>query len=253
MGLPNESKVLATMAAGGSCNRGHAMVADNVFWRLDKRRAGGGHWACRECYLENKRLASQRLREKVKRANNKRKSPVRRQKYRGPNQLVDEAAQKVALEAVTPEDVERIIEGYVLRIAAGRLRFTADRSREPTVEELAAARKQIMEAVGKLAKDESKKPWSYLQVKPEARAAWDAFNAKLEKARNTGLGLPNCEDNPKPFMDYDDDDLPTSEEAATLCYGCPLLAECGLYVELERPVWGVWAGDVWSLGEVVNE
>ena len=104
-----------------------------------------------------------------------------------------------------------------------------------------------------VSKDESKRPWKYLQIRPEARAAWDRFNTALEGARNTGESVPNCDGKPGLYSDYTEDDMPTGDEAFDLCYGCPLLGMCATFAELERPAWGVWAGDRWNMGETVND
>jgi hypothetical protein len=148
--------------------------------------------------------------------------------------------------------IDEAISVYAPHIATERLRYT-ERSPDFRAEQRAKQEKRaaqdILEAVERMAKDESKKPWKYLQVKPQAEKAWDRFSAALEEARNTGEGLPNCEDNPGPYMDYDDDNPPTPEQAYELCYECPLLELCAAYAEQERPAWGVWAETVWLAGE----
>ena len=204
------------------------------------------------CLLDLNQLAYERLKAKQDRANAKRRKPRRDQKYRGPNQLVEDAAHMIVLEE-SEMDSTRILEDFALRIASGRLRFTSNPSRAVMPKEVDVERSRIMEAVNKLAKDESKKPWSYLRVKPSAEKSWERFNAALEKARVTGLKTPKCQNNPARYSDYDDDDMPTAVEAEMACAGCPLLLLCAEYANAEKPAWGVWAGKRWAYGEVVND
>ena len=229
-----------------TCIHGHVMDEHNAMWRTDKRLVKGGYWQCITCKRESGRKGMRRIRSGEK------PKLVRRpknQRWRGPKQLVAAAADQIFRHGVALDDA---ISTYAPLIAEARLRYT-----EPSAKFRASVRaehherasREIVEAVDRMAKDESKKPWKYLQVKPEAEKAWDRFSAALEEARNTGKNLPNCEDNPGPYMDYDDDNPPTPEEAYELCYGCPLLELCSVYAELDRPAHGIWGGDVWEFGE----
>lgn len=236
------------------CKRHHSVEGDNAKWIADKRKTAGGYWTCLQCHsaqqVARQHRYIQRKKMGLKAPKRTRKEKRKAEKFRGPNQMTKDAAWAIYYQQ---KDAQRVIEQYAFRIATARLRYKVSKARPASEEEVRVAEKQIWEAVDRLAKDDSKKPWKYLQIKPEALAAWDTFDAKLQKARDTGKGLPNCEDNPGPYMDYDEDDLPTAEEAYDLCSGCPLLAECGLYAELERPAWGVHAGDVFVYGEIVTE
>jgi len=84
----------------------------------------------------------------------------------------------------------------------------------------------------------------HLNVKKGAERAWDRFDRALAAASETGVNKPNCEGKPGLYSDYDEDSIPTEEQAYALCFGCPLLALCASYAEQEQPKWGVWAGTV---------
>jgi len=89
----------------------------------------------------------------------------------------------------------------------------------------------------------------HLNVKKGAERAWDRFDRALALASETGVNKPNCAGKPGLYSDYDDDSLPTAEQAYELCFGCPLLALCASYAEQEQPKWGVWAGEVWPAAD----
>lgn len=43
--------------------------------------------------------------------------------------------------------------------------------------------------------------------------------------------------------EFASEDLPSEEEAATMCSGCPLVnQQCQRYLDTGEPVWGVYAG-----------
>lgn len=220
------------------CRNGHTRTAENSSTNVSDGKA---YIRCKVCHREQMRRA-----DKARRGR-KRDGRV----PRGGPALIRWAEKRIA----AGENEQVVMLDAAKRMACSRMgvalsRFDAyDKEHDEAREQ---AYNEILEARFGLAKDDSKKPWKYLQIKPDALAAWDAFNDKLQAARDTGRGLPNCEGDPGPWMDYDEN-LPTAEEAYSLCDGCPLLAECGIYVELERPAWGVWAGDVWVDGEIVTE
>lgn len=125
--------------------------------------------------------------------------------------------------------------------------------------QFARASDDIWKAVDGLMAVEKKNPLKHLNVKPDAERAWDRFDKALERARLTGKNEPNCQDRPAEFADFDEENLPTAEQAYRLCHGdglttpkCPLLELCSVWAEQERPAWGVWAGEVWVNGEIVN-
>jgi hypothetical protein len=235
------------------CKNGlHDLTPDNLYWKVDKRHAQGGSNVCLACFKENHRAASERRRQRSRMYSERRYDKVRGRKYRGPNQLVDDAASEIISLEVSGADALRVAESYATTIAAGRLRFTRDRDREPTLAEVAAEVDRILEAANKLSASAKKNPLAHLNVKPDAERAWDRFNKALEEARLTGENVPNCQDNPAPYADYDDEEIPSAEEAHALCFDCPLIALCSSYAEQERPAWGVWSGEPWAYGEIVN-
>lgn len=65
--------------------------------------------------------------------------------------------------------------------------------------------------------------------------------------------VPNCQDKPGLFVDYEEDDEPTPKNAYNLCWGCPMLVECARFANTYRPPVGVWGGQVWRDGKVVTD
>lgn len=73
-----------------------------------------------------------------------------------------------------------------------------------------------------------------------------ALNAEAEELQ-TELGRrAACYRNPAPFMDYEDRADPVVFEAQMACTGCDFLFNCRERARLEKPVWGVWGGEVWD-------
>jgi hypothetical protein len=176
---------------------------------------------------------------------------ISRKKYYATRQLAQEAATRI----VNGAEILSTFDRFGTLIARARLR------QRPTVEpasveefeaQFARASDDMWKAVEALMAAEKKNPLAHLNVKPDAERAWDRFNKALEQARLTGENVPNCQDRPAEFVDYDEDHLPTAEEAYRLCYGCPLLELCATYAEQERPAWGVHSGEVWVMGEPVT-
>jgi hypothetical protein len=176
---------------------------------------------------------------------------INRDHYMAPRKLAKEAAVRI----VGGAEILGTMDRFGTLIARARLR------RRPTIEPASAeefeaqftrASDDMWKAVDRLMAAEKKNPLAHLNVKPDAERAWDRFNKALEQARLTGENVPNCQDRPAEFVDYDEEGLPTAEEAYRLCYGCPLLELCATYAEQERPAWGVHAQGVWVAGEIVN-
>jgi hypothetical protein len=227
------------------CTEGHLIFEENAVWHKDPRMKKGGYWQCKKCG----RGARKQWEERQFSPWEARKIAARNLTTR---QVIDIAAETALLSP--PEDRERIVEEFTGRLMRARIRKGSRQyARQPEDQRSAKCRTDILEAIDRMAKDESKKPWKYLQIKPEARAAWDKFDTALEHARNTGENVPNCQDNPAPYMDYDDENPPTAEEAYSLCYGCPLIELCATFSELGRPAHGVWAGDRWEFGQIVSD
>ena len=60
---------------------------------------------------------------------------------------------------------------------------------------------------------------------------------------------PKCKDDPAKWTDWGDEDeprqdVPSEQEAAELCHGCPLQRACGNYAEASQQYHGVWGGRV---------
>lgn len=64
---------------------------------------------------------------------------------------------------------------------------------------------------------------------------------------------PNCKDKSDVFIDYHEDYEPTPQKAYELCKGCPMLVECARFANAYRPPVGVWGGQVWRNGKVVQD
>lgn len=71
------------------------------------------------------------------------------------------------------------------------------------------------------------------------------LNGEADAMQTDGAMAP-CRVDPAPFIDYDDADDPVTYEAQVTCAGCPFLENCDERAKLERPAWGVWAGNVWG-------
>ncbi|UXO93864.1 hypothetical protein Pan2_45 [Pseudanabaena phage Pan2] len=150
-------------------------------------------------------------------------------------------------------------ETAVAEIARVRMQYLPERPESPTERMLDAARELISRAVEDEFGVDKKNPFKHLHVKPDAEKAWERFDKALRLAAETGENVPNCQGRSAEFVDYDDDDLPSAEDAYRMCYGdesrprCKLLELCAVYAEQERPAWGVHAGEVWVAGEIVNK
>lgn len=88
---------------------------------------------------------------------------------------------------------------------------------------------------------------NYLKLGKRAQRAWEPLAEAFDNA--TGL----CKGNPRPYIDYEDDDFPSPNRAYNLCKGCPLLVECARFAAAYKPVIGVWGGEVWLDGRVVGK
>lgn len=58
-----------------------------------------------------------------------------------------------------------------------------------------------------------------------------------------------CKGRYSEFTDYTAATVPSDVEAAKMCAGCPLMKACANAAIIERPGWGVRAGQVWLYGE----
>lgn len=241
------------------------MTPDNLLWKADKRKKGGGSNVCAACFKENHRAASERRRAGWRQQNTKRYDKVRGRKYRGPNQLTEDVAWRIINEELNKVEAVVLAKKFAPTIAAGRLRFTLEPYRDLHDDEVDREVQNILEVVDKLGATGKKNPLAHLNVKPDAERAWDRFDKALKASANASTPKerkenppPNCVGREAEFVDYDEDDLPTAEEAYRLCHGdesmpkCPLLELCAVWAEQERPAYGVWAGEVFLNGEIVN-
>ena len=88
---------------------------------------------------------------------------------------------------------------------------------------------------------------NYLKLNRRSQKAMKPLEEKMDAARG------NCYQNPKPYIDYDEDRPPTKEQAFNLCNGCELLVECGRFAAASKPYMGVWAGEVYAEGKRLHE
>lgn len=74
-----------------------------------------------------------------------------------------------------------------------------------------------------------------LLLKPAAAHALDKLRRKVLSDGANCLGRED---------EFSGEELPSDEDAAKMCLGCPAKEECKIFLELGRPAWGVWAGQV---------
>lgn len=80
------------------------------------------------------------------------------------------------------------------------------------------------------------------------REVIDEFNEMSDQASRNGW-RPRCKDNPAAYMDYDDEHVPTPEEAERLCWGCALRDLCFERAIANHEKYGVWGGMVFVNGK----
>lgn len=88
---------------------------------------------------------------------------------------------------------------------------------------------------------------NYLKLGKRAQRMWEPLAEKFDTAR----GL--CYRNPRPYIDYEEWNTPSPNQAFQLCKGCPLMVECARFASAYKPVVGVWGGEVWENGKVVGK
>jgi hypothetical protein len=97
-----------------------------------------------------------------------------------------------------------------------------------------------------IAEGKDDKALSYLTLNARSNRAnnalWKAYRAND----------PKCLNREDIYVDYKEEDTPTPEQAYRMCEGCPVLVECGRFANAYRPPVGVWAGQVWSDGEIIG-
>jgi len=90
------------------------------------------------------------------------------------------------------------------------------------------------------------KAYSYLMLSARANRA----NNTLWRAYRTND--PKCLNREDIYIDYDEEDMPTPEQAYKMCEGCPVLVECARMANAYKPPVGVWGGNVWKDGEIIG-
>lgn len=84
---------------------------------------------------------------------------------------------------------------------------------------------------------------NYLRLGRRAQKAMKPLQEKFDETRSI------CYGNPAPYIDYDEEDPPTKEEAFLMCSGCEMLVECGRFAAASKPYMGVWGGEVYYDGK----
>lgn len=87
---------------------------------------------------------------------------------------------------------------------------------------------------------------NYLKLNKRSQRAWEPLEAKFDRTKS------KCYQNPGPYIDYDEDNVPFASQAYKLCEGCPMLVECARFAAAYKPVVGVWGGEVYIDGKVVR-
>ena len=88
---------------------------------------------------------------------------------------------------------------------------------------------------------------NYLKLGKRAQRVWEPLAEKFDTER----GL--CYRNSKDYIDYEEENTPSPNQAFQLCKGCPLMVECARFASAYKPVIGVWGGEVWENGKVVGK
>jgi len=88
---------------------------------------------------------------------------------------------------------------------------------------------------------------NYLKLSKRQQIAMTPLEIALDNKK------PNCQNNPKEYIDYHEDYEPTPDIAYQMCRGCPMLVECARFANAYRPPIGVWGGQGWRDGKVVED
>lgn len=100
-------------------------------------------------------------------------------------------------------------------------------------------------------------PWNLLRPRAEASPAFDEFNEALKytavPCRGRAAEFTEYADPRASFADENEGraPMPTRSIAAKLCAGCPLADLCKTYAHLDKPDFGIHAGERWVGGKVV--
>lgn len=84
-------------------------------------------------------------------------------------------------------------------------------------------------------------------LKGKQRVAYETLWRKLAAAKSAGLRIPCTERTADDYIPDGHQHRVTAREALELCWGCPVMDECGAYAESDRAMSGVWGGRVWRV------
>jgi len=87
---------------------------------------------------------------------------------------------------------------------------------------------------------------NYLKLTKRQQMAMAPLEVALDST------VPNCQNRANEFVDYPDDKVPSADDAYSMCGGCPMLTECARFANAYKPPVGVWGGQVWIDGKVVD-
>jgi|GEM_PF-2476407 hypothetical protein len=62
-----------------------------------------------------------------------------------------------------------------------------------------------------------------------------------------------CADKPEVWVDYEEGEEPTKNQAYVMCHDCPVLVECARFASAYRPAVGVWGGEVYKDGKLLHK
>ena len=88
---------------------------------------------------------------------------------------------------------------------------------------------------------------NYLKLTKRQQIAMTPLEMSLDN------DVPNCQNRSDLYIDYHEDYEPTPQKAYEMCQGCPMLVECARFANAYRPPIGVWGGQVWRDGKVVED
>jgi hypothetical protein len=88
---------------------------------------------------------------------------------------------------------------------------------------------------------------NYLKLNKRAERMSDV----LQKAMTQNKA--KCAAKPELWIDYEDGEEPTKNQAYVMCHDCPVLVECARFASAYRPAVGVWGGEVYSEGKLLHK
>jgi len=88
---------------------------------------------------------------------------------------------------------------------------------------------------------------NYLKLTKRQQMAMTPLEMSLDN------DVPNCQNRSDLYIDYHEDYEPTPQKAYEMCRNCPMLVECARFANAYRPPIGVWGGQVWRDGKVVED